>query len=104
MDYVLICQSLFVQINHSDELSVWRIKHSQLYVATDVIYCCSAQKPWKRHSFEVIIQNRHYTWNTESTMYVNCVHPDLKYKNDDLEVFQYHIYEHTGSTYIVKNS
>ena len=31
MVYVLIRQSLFVRINHSDELSVWRIKHSQLY-------------------------------------------------------------------------
>ena len=30
MEYVLICQSLFVQINRSDELSVWRIKCSQL--------------------------------------------------------------------------
>ena len=32
MAYVLIHQSLFVRINHSDELSVWRIKHSQLYI------------------------------------------------------------------------
>ena len=30
MEYVLICQSLFVQINHSDELSMWQIKRSQL--------------------------------------------------------------------------
>ena len=30
MEYVLIRQSLFVRINHSDELSVWRIKRSQL--------------------------------------------------------------------------
>ena len=32
MEYVLICQSLFVRINRSDELSVWRIKRSQLYM------------------------------------------------------------------------
>ena len=31
MEYVSIRQSLFVQINRSDELSVWRIKRSQLY-------------------------------------------------------------------------
>ena len=31
MTYILICQSLFVRINHSDELSVRRIKHSWLY-------------------------------------------------------------------------
>ena len=30
MEYILIRQSLFVRINHSDELSVWRIKRSQL--------------------------------------------------------------------------
>ena len=30
MEYVLIRQSLFVWINRSDELSVWRIKRSQL--------------------------------------------------------------------------
>ena len=33
MGYVLICQSLFVWINRGDELSVWRIKRSQLYFA-----------------------------------------------------------------------
>ena len=31
MEYILICQSLFVRINCGDELSVWRIKRSQLY-------------------------------------------------------------------------
>ena len=31
MEYVLIRQNLFVQNNRSDELSMWRIKHSQLY-------------------------------------------------------------------------
>ena len=31
MEYVLIYQSLFVRINRSDELSMWRIKRSQLY-------------------------------------------------------------------------
>ena len=31
MEYVLICQSLFVWINRSDELSVWWIKCSWLY-------------------------------------------------------------------------
>ena len=31
MEHILIRQSLFVRINHGDELSVWRIKHSQLY-------------------------------------------------------------------------
>ena len=31
MEYILIRQSLFVRINRSDELSVWRIKRSQLY-------------------------------------------------------------------------
>ena len=30
MKYVLIRQSLFVRINCSDELSVWRIKRSEL--------------------------------------------------------------------------
>ena len=30
MEYILICQSLFVRINCSDELSVWQIKRSQL--------------------------------------------------------------------------
>ena len=30
MEYVLIRQSLFVRINRSDELSMWRIKRSQL--------------------------------------------------------------------------
>ena len=33
MGYVLIHQSLFAQINHSDELNVWRIKRSQLYIS-----------------------------------------------------------------------
>ena len=33
MAYVLIRQSLFVRINHRDELSVWRIKRSQLYLS-----------------------------------------------------------------------
>ena len=32
MECVLIRQRLFVQINHSAELSVWRIKRSQLCV------------------------------------------------------------------------
>ena len=32
MEYVLIRQSLFVRINHSDKLIVWRIKRSQLYL------------------------------------------------------------------------
>ena len=36
MEYVLISQSQFVQINRSDKLSVWRIKCSQLYI----VYCC----------------------------------------------------------------
>ena len=31
MEYVLICQSLFVWINHSDKLSVRWIKRSWLY-------------------------------------------------------------------------
>ena len=31
MEYILIRQSLFVQIDHNDELSVGRIKRSQLY-------------------------------------------------------------------------
>ena len=31
MEYVLIRQSLFVRINHSDELSMCQIKRSQLY-------------------------------------------------------------------------
>ena len=31
MEYILIHQSLFVRTNCSDELSVWRIKRSQLY-------------------------------------------------------------------------
>ena len=30
MEYVLIRHSLFVRINRNDELSVWRIKRSQL--------------------------------------------------------------------------
>ena len=30
MEYVLIHQSLFVRINRSDQLSVWRIKRCQL--------------------------------------------------------------------------
>ena len=40
MEYVLIHQSLFVQINHSNELSVWRIKRSQLY------YKCRPLTKW----------------------------------------------------------
>ena len=32
MEYILIRQSLFIRINHSDELNVWRIKRSQLYM------------------------------------------------------------------------
>ena len=32
MEYILIRQSLFVRINHCDELNVWQIKRSQLYV------------------------------------------------------------------------
>ena len=36
MEYILIRQSLFVWINHGDELSVWRIKRSQLYICP---YC-----------------------------------------------------------------
>ena len=35
MSYVLIHQSLFVWINRSDELSVWRIKRSQLYLISN---------------------------------------------------------------------
>ena len=31
MEYVIIRQRLFVRINRGDELSVWRIKRSQLY-------------------------------------------------------------------------
>ena len=31
MEYILIRQSLFVRINHSDKLSMWKIKRSQLY-------------------------------------------------------------------------
>ena len=31
MEYVLIRQRLFVWINRSDKLSVWRINRSQLY-------------------------------------------------------------------------
>ena len=30
MEFVLILQSLFVRISRRDELSVWRIKRSQL--------------------------------------------------------------------------
>ena len=32
MECVLICQSLSVRINHSDELSIQRIKRSWLYM------------------------------------------------------------------------
>ena len=41
MECILICQSLFVRINHSDELNVWRIKHSQLYTKTIGFSFCS---------------------------------------------------------------
>ena len=36
MEYVLIHQSLFARINQCDELSVWRIKRSQLYRLPDL--------------------------------------------------------------------
>ena len=39
MECVLICQRLFAQMNCSAELSVWRIKRSQLYTYTN--YCRS---------------------------------------------------------------
>ena len=38
MEYIFICESLFVRINHSDDLSVWRIKHSQLYLNIGIWY------------------------------------------------------------------
>ena len=34
MAYIWICQSLSVQINRSDKLSVWRIKRSWLYIVS----------------------------------------------------------------------
>ena len=64
MEYVLIRQSLFVRINRSDELSVWRIKCSQLYTALPgwniARYCIAIAEVYKACHVRVPQTNKKY--------------------------------------------